>query len=524
MRVITPNTLRSFGNVIPNLDASIYKFTKIDAEYQLVHTPTDIVLAKYASGWPSSVYFNFQALKDLGFEFDRAIDNTNLFWNLIDDIFYQYNPIKFLKSNGQPYYGVIKKLACRCADQQIYSKTTTNLLESLSLYVKDKVRLLHPDLVEGSTDYAKAWNKALPVEIHRYLGKCVLTGIQVSKYEAKEVLISSTTKLSIIKAGVDPVNYGYTPHTFTETPSQRNGYRRNRTVWLKSNERVVENIVIDVNTVTLRSCSCCGRALPEQLFGGGSTTCITCESSTHTIHGYSTKAEQLLSFKAKKVTKDTIYLGCELEFETSDREVARVKVGKRLRGHAIMKSDGSIRNGFEVVTCPATIDIQLEVFKSFFTDPITELRNASNVGMHVHVSRKPLSVLTVGKLTRFMNHPDNKAFIELLAGRANNTYCRQDRGRAEHLSYPLLYPTGGDRYNVLNLNNQNTIEFRIFSTPLSYEDFASKLQFIQALVDYSKPCAVNLSAYAHAKFEEFIKWVKQNTKSYPELAIKLKGL
>jgi len=36
--------------------------------------------------------------------------------------------------------------------------------------------------------------------------------------------------------------------------------------------------------------------------------------------------------------------------------------------------------------------------------------------MHVHVSRKPLSMLTVGKLTEFMNRHENKEFITHIAG------------------------------------------------------------------------------------------------------------
>ena len=79
------------------------------------------------------------------------------------------------------------------------------------------------------------------------------------------------------------------------------------------------------------------------------------------IHNYSTRVEGMLKFKAKKVKPSTIYLGCELEYETNDRSKAQIDVGKLLKGHALMKSDGTIRNGFEIVTCPATMDIHLEV-------------------------------------------------------------------------------------------------------------------------------------------------------------------
>ena len=185
-----------------------------------------------------------------------------------------------------------------------------------------------------------------------------------------------------------------------------------------------------------------------------------------------------------------------------------------------MKSDGSIHNGFEVVTCPATLDIHLEVFKTFFDNRPSELTIASNVGMHVHVSRKPLSVLTVGKLTEFMNRTDNAKFITHVAGRAPNTYCRQS---PRELSYPLTISGGGERYNALNLCNSETIEFRIFSTPLTYEDFASKIQFCQALVEYSKPCSQAVALKVQTSFKNFINWVLPQRKAYPELVAKLKS-
>jgi hypothetical protein len=141
--------------------------------------------------------------------------------------------------------------------------------------------------------------------------------------------------------------------------------------------------------------------------------------------------------------------------------------------------------------------------------------------MHVHISRKPLSMLTVGKMTAFLNNKDNKKFIEQVAGRKLNTYCQQEE-RA--VSFPLVYGTGGARYNVLNLNNRDTVELRIFSTPESYEDFAHKLEFSEALAIYCSPCTVNHSVYSLLKFPNFINWVNTMKHSYPHLVAKLKTI
>jgi hypothetical protein len=150
--------------------------------------------------------------------------------------------------------------------------------------------------------------------------------------------------------------------------------------------------------------------------------------------------------------------------------------------------------------------------------------------MHVHVSRKNLSTLTQGKISRFMNKESNLKLIEFVAGRTLNLYCRQDDSRrgssasmGRALSYPFNSSYGSARYNVLNLNNMATIEFRIFSTPMTGADFSSKVEFCQALTDFSRPCATSLSLDELSVDSVFIAWVLKNRKSYPSLASKLKG-
>jgi hypothetical protein len=213
-------------------------------------------------------------------------------------------------------------------------------------------------------------------------------------------------------------------------------------------------------------------------------------------------------------------MGIEIEYETTDKEKAKLAVGRKLFGHAIMKSDGSIRNGFEIVTCPATLDIHMEVFSQFFADKPRELKAADNVGMHVHISRKPLNQFTIGKLTAFLNNTDNKEFIKYIAGRIDNNYARIDPART--ITFPITRGRG-DRYNALNLNPQDTIEFRIFSTPTNFYEFASRLQFVHALTEYCKPAQLGCNLKELVQANTFIKWLASNHKDYPDLFELIKG-
>lgn len=186
-----------------------------------------------------------------------------------------------------------------------------------------------------------------------------------------------------------------------------------------------------------------------------------------------------------------------------------------------MKSDGSIHNGFEIVSCPATLDIHLEEFKKFFDSyKHLDIFPDTNTGMHVHVSRDPLNYFTIGKMTEFLNRPDNKKFLLHIAGRIDNNYARMT-GRT--VTFPLIYGFGGERYNALNLCNKDTVEFRIFSTPKNWEEFSSRLEFCQALTDYCKPAQSSVPLKELTGYNNFMAWVLKNRKSYPELSNSLKG-
>ena len=103
--------------------------------------------------------------------------------------------------------------------------------------------------------------------------------------------------------------------------------------------------------------------------------------------------------------------------------------------------------------------------------------------------------------------------------RSPNHYCRL-QGRT--VTYPLY--DKGDRYNALNLNPPETVEIRIFSTPRNYEEFASRIQFAQALTDYCGPAQLSCSLKELTKHQTFMTWVAQHRKDYPELANHLKGI
>lgn len=494
-RLLVEQTEETRDTVVGVRTYKNFKFS-IDGQY--------ICTVRGAGYWPEVVDKNVELLVQLNI---MQCDNTHVYTNaqtLADGLWYFFNPIKITKSNGQIYANVIKAFLTRTENSVDWwqSGASRQIIDAVINHVKDKALREHPELVADTQPFWVQVNKYLKNLGSHNVRLCFLTGKTITAYEWNNEDIGGTRHA--IHRDLDLNDYNYTYH---------DGH------WLHPDEAICRGWVYNTVTDSLSNCPTCSGLTPASMIASLGE-CKACAEESYKIHNYSTRVPGLLSFKAKKVKPDTLYLGVELEFETTDRDGARLKVGKALKGHAIMKSDGSIRHGFEVVTCPATLDIQLDVFKSFYENKPDEITNAPNVGMHVHVSRKPLSMLTVGKLTEFMNRHENKEFITHIAGRTLNGYCNQgDRT----ISYPLTNGRSSQRYNTLNLCNTDTIEFRIFSTPLTYEDFASKVQFCQAIVDYAKPCNLAASLKEQTYYKTFINWVMTQRKSYPELVSKLKG-
>lgn len=502
---------RDAGYTIPNSDdhLKIVEGTAkdpYDREVPIIDIKYDdksiIVLYKNSYGG-RTISVDATYAKELGLIID---DTQNGYSSILDGLFYKYNRFEPTSPKGKVFKKSFNALYSRSRDVCWFNSVKTiQLLDICMKTIKDNI-LRDGSITENSEQYIQLFENSLnDLGFHNKIRICKVSGkVNFSTYFTRSII---NLRGEIIIRDIDLETYGYK-------------YSKLHNTWMKPDTAVFKNRVYKA-AENRKKCQCCLDETPESLMDSDDE-CVFCAEQAYEIHNYSTRAPSLLKFKASKVKpkEDPLYLGIELEFETTDRNAARLRVGKALRGHAIMKSDGSIRHGFEVVTCPATYDIQLSVFKEFYNNRPPEIQNAPNVGMHIHVSRKPLSVLTIGKLTEFMNRPDNKKFIAFIGGRQLNSYCNQDN---RSITYPWIMGNNGARYNALNLTNRDTIEFRIFSTPLTYEDFASRVQFVQALVDYSKPAMQSASLKAQTYYETFINWVNKNRKDYPELTSKLKG-
>lgn len=233
-----------------------------------------------------------------------------------------------------------------------------------------------------------------------------------------------------------------------------------------------------------------------------------------------------------------IYFGVELEVEVhegensgdeddddgdyGDREGPARDVQKLLGDFVVLKEDGSLNCGFEIVSRPASLAEHRKAWPKLFSAIPGLLRShdTSSCGLHVHVSREPLSSVHILKIDAFVN--ENAEFIGKLAGRSESTWariCKKDKladyGQAE-----------GEKYKALNLLHKKTIEFRVFKGTLNSETFFARLESVSAIVEYTRNISI-ATGVAPLLAKEFCKWLsaKEQRKTYPALVtyLALKG-
>jgi len=265
-------------------------------------------------------------------------------------------------------------------------------------------------------------------------------------------------------------------------------------------------------------CSHCNNVFPKNAvthkIRGEKLVCDECNNFYGPIELYEKKP--VLSFHGIPPH----YYGVELEVELIDakRETRGTKAHEVFKlfpdDFVILKEDGSLRCGFEICSQPATVEEHKRIWKEMFDKLPGNLHsfNTTNCGLHVHCSKKPLSLLTIAKIVVFVNDDNNKTFIETIAGRKSNSYSCIEK---KEYNVVKRSSSRGNRYEAVNLSNKDTIEFRIFKGTLKRESFYKAIEFCDAIIRFCMTGAHGI-AYCRKK-ENFINFVEDRQKDYPHL-------
>lgn len=220
--------------------------------------------------------------------------------------------------------------------------------------------------------------------------------------------------------------------------------------------------------------------------------------------------------------KGPLYYGIELEVEIEGhvKEKRGAKAQEIMdafeKEYLVLKEDRSINCGFEICTAPSELKFHMDYWGKYFQKPATGLAafSTEGCGLHVHASRAALSFLGIGKMLVFVNDEKNKPFIECIAGRQTNDYCRVYKKKHTDCS-PIQSGRNEDRHEAINLQNSRTVELRIFKSTLKPESFYKALEFTDALVHF---CMCGNFSIGYCKsVDNFVNYVQANRKDWPHL-------
>ena len=198
----------------------------------------------------------------------------------------------------------------------------------------------------------------------------------------------------------------------------------------------------------------------------------------------------------------------ELEIDEageSDRKARLVINAANREGneHIYCKHDGSLEDGFEIVSHPMSLEYHMDVMP--WCDVIAKARElhytshrANTCGLHIHVSRNAFGGTEAAQdacIARVLYFFE-KHWEELLKfSRRTQSQLEQWAARYGYKTEPrdILFDAkrriSRSRYTAVNLTNTETVEFRMFRGTLKLNTFLATLQ----LVDRICEVAVNLA-------------------------------
>lgn len=273
------------------------------------------------------------------------------------------------------------------------------------------------------------------------------------------------------------------------------------------------------------------------------------------IHDYSYRPDAIFHSTNKD---ERLFFGMEIEVEARDNLRDSAEYAHQLESMdlAYLKHDGSLSNGFEIVTHPMSHDYFKNEAQDFFA-VIEGLRTQQGIrvkswdtrtcGLHIHISRTGFN--GGAHMHRFLNlvytNPD---FYSTLAGRTSDQWAKftdiikreykrdangdrifsQDTGyeieTKRTFKHKLDMDRNSDRYSAVNTLNRETLEMRIFRGSVNGDTIKSQLDLAHASVEYTRNLTVQDVTQGALLSDNFMWYIFEHEYLYPELVARIDKL
>ena len=248
-------------------------------------------------------------------------------------------------------------------------------------------------------------------------------------------------------------------------------------------------------------CEDCGIYISgDEIYGEDNIYCESCyednKPDNEVIHGYGYKPEAIFHGKS------LIQYGLEVETDKGDDKEDYANDLYELSDDEdifYLKEDGSLDDGVEIVTHPCSLDYHLNHFP--WSEVMDTAKNhdfkshdAITCGLHIHVSRKAFGLSfdeqekNIAKLLFLVN---NNWEDMVQFSRRTETQLSRWASRYSQKNMTELLEEGkmSGRYMAINLQNSNTVKFRLFRGTLKVETLYATLELVDLIVKSS----VNIS-------------------------------
>ena len=273
------------------------------------------------------------------------------------------------------------------------------------------------------------------------------------------------------------------------------------------------------------------------------------------IHDYSYRPDAIFHSTDKD---ERLFFGIEIEVEARDNLRDSAEYAHQLESMdlAYLKHDGSLNNGFEIVTHPMSHDFFKNEAGDFFA-VMEGLRSQSGIrvkswdtrtcGLHIHISRTGFN--GGAHMHRFLNLVySNPDFYSTLAGRTSDQWAKftdiyqreykrdangerifnMDTGyeitTKRTFKHKLDMERNSDRYSAVNTLNRETLEMRIFRGSVNGDTIKSQLDLAHASVEYTRTLTVQDVRNGALTSDNFMWYIFQHEELYPELVSRIDKL
>lgn len=282
------------------------------------------------------------------------------------------------------------------------------------------------------------------------------------------------------------------------------------------------------------TCEECGERYSDDVDHDDDYICSKCESNvppfksmTDTwkarrgVQGYSWKPEPLMCFVPEEAegAEDRVYYGFELEVDKAPRDICIDDYADLVNDNSMytyVKHDGSLHNGMEIVSHPATLAYHMskkDTWEMIFNELISagfKSHDAGTCGLHVHISLHSLEAknpVAVNNMLFLLDHFWDKfvKFSRRTESQLEQWARRYSEIHGDYQDWKRQAKGTRDRYYALNLQNKHTIEIRMFRGTLNLDTFMATLQFVDVLCNRCIEIGNDLPRLQSMTWEELVR-------------------